>query len=373
MVSGDADAEQDESVWVAGPMYFHGPRPSFQNGVRVLVFGPEKVHLGQANMERAILANADLRNTCLRGAYLKHSNLRNANLAGVDLTEACLIEANLSGAVLRGANLSGAVLDRAAAIRCDLEGATLRGAGLFGSNLSGSRLIGADLRQAEMQGANLADADLREATLTGCYVYGVSVWNTRLDGAVQSNLVISRDDEPEVQVDNLEVAQFVHLLLNNSRLRSIIDSITSKAVLILGRFTPERKIVLDCIREELRRLNYLPLLFDFEKPVNRDITETVSTLAHLSRFIIADITDARSVPQELSHIVPTLPSVPVQPILLSAQREYGMFEHFRRFPWVLEPFLYDDVDALVKGLVAHVVTPAEREAKRRTLRKTVDH
>src|SRR5262249_20430287 len=50
-----------------------------------------------------------------------------------------------------------------------------------------------------------------------------------------------------------------------------------------------RKAVLDALRDELRHRNYLPILFDFEKPSNRDITETVSTLAHLARFVIADI------------------------------------------------------------------------------------
>src|SRR5262249_627555 len=82
---------------------------------------------------------------------------------------------------------------------------------------------------------------------------------------------------------------------------------TSKVVLILGRFTPKRKIVLDAIRDELRKRSYLPLLFDFEKPFNRDITETVSTLAHMARFVIADITDAKSIPQELIRIVPIFP------------------------------------------------------------------
>jgi hypothetical protein len=49
------------------------------------------------------------------------------------------------------------------------------------------------------------------------------------------------------------------------------------------------------IREELRKRDYLPVLYDFEKPTTKSVTETVSLLAHLARFVIADITDAKSI------------------------------------------------------------------------------
>ena len=93
-------------------------------------------------------------------------------------------------------------------------------------------------------------------------------------------------------------------MLHNEKIRDVIDTITSKAVLILGRFTDERKVVLDALREELRKRDYLPILFDFNVPATRDITETVSLLARMARFIIADLTDPSSIPKELEAIVP---------------------------------------------------------------------
>jgi hypothetical protein len=159
------------------------------------------------------------------------------------------------------------------------------------------------------------------------------------------------------------VAQFIYLLLHNEKIREVIDTITSKAVLILGRFTPKRKAVLDVVRKELRRQNYLPILFDFEKPTTRNFTETISTLAHMARFIIADLTQAKSLPQELQRIVPDLPSVPVQPILQASAKEYGMFPDFKSYPWVLETYPYKSLKEITTALTEKVIAPAERKAQ----------
>lgn len=321
-----------------------------------------KPDLSGANLREADLRKMDLRKVNLRGADLGAADLSGANLRGARLIEAHLYCANLSGADLGRADLSGADLGRA-----DLSGADLRGARLIEAHLGRADLSGANLREANLESAMLVSTHLDKADLTGASIFGISVWNLSLEGAVQKNLIIrrSKEDAP-ITLDDLEVAQFIYLLLNNQRVRHVINTITSKVVLILGRFTPERKAILDALRDELRRRDYLPILFDFDKPAHRDLTETVSTLAHMARFVIADITDARSVPQELLAIVPNLPSVPVQPLLLASQQEYGMFEHFRRFTWVLEPVLYDDQDRLLAALAEKVIGPAETKAKEQT-------
>ncbi len=203
------------------------------------------------------------------------------------------------------------------------------------------------------------ETNLTDANLTGCNIYGISAWNLKLEGAKQQNLVITRHEEPEITVDNIEVAQFVYLLLHNEKIREVIDTITSKAVLILGRFTDERKAVLDALREELRKRDYLPILFDFEKPRSRDTDETITLLARMARFVIADISDAKAVLQELRAIVPDLPSLPVQPIILARQEEPGMFDFYRNRPSFLPVHRYVSQEQLLADLGEKVIRPAE--------------
>jgi hypothetical protein len=87
----------------------------------------------------------------------------------------------------------------------------------------------------------------------------------------------------------------------------------------------------------------------------------------MARLVIADITDAKSIPQELMTIVPNLPSVPVQPLILNSQHEYGMFEHFSRYPWVLPVYQYINQASLLQSLKENVIDPAEQKAQELTV------
>ncbi|HRI59498.1 MAG TPA: pentapeptide repeat-containing protein, partial [Saprospiraceae bacterium] len=310
------------------------------------------------------LSEADLTGINLFRVNLSMANLTKINLDGANLSGANMIKADLSWADLHSANLGGADLSEALLYYTCLVKADLYGAYLNGANLFAADLRVADLSNADLRNANLVGTNLENATIINSNIYGINVWDVKKDGLKQQDLIIAPYTSfVAITIDDLEIAQFIYLLLNNQKFRDIIETVTSKAVLILGRFTEERKKILDAIRDELRNRNFLPILFDFEKPDTRDLTETVSILAKLSRFVIADLTDAKSIPQELSHIVPNMPSLPVIPLILKGQQEYGMFEHWRPYPWVLPIYEYEDEGHLISTLSAGVIEPAERKVQ----------
>lgn len=303
----------------------------------------------------------------LSGNYLigdlEGVNLSGASLVASRLDHSFLIHADLQRADLRWANLYYA----------NCQKANFMWASLYHANLTGTILTNANLENTSLSCAILEKTNLKNAYLANCLIYGISVWNVELEGAMQYSLIITEPSEPTITVDNLEVAQLIYLLLNNKKIRDVIDTIASKVVLILGRFTPERKVALDSLRDELRKRNYSPVLFDFEKPASRDLTETVSILAHLARFIIVDLTDPSSAPHEVATVIPHI-QVPVQPLLWREplvvdgkpmeRREYAMFEDLRRrHHWVLPTIRYQDTAELLASLQSQIIAPAEQKAK----------
>jgi uncharacterized protein YjbI with pentapeptide repeats len=317
--------------------------------------------------------DGDFNGASLHGTNFSYSNLENTNLQNVIADNAIFIGANLNDVQASNMQACNADFENAILTNWITYDAKFYDSNFENANLSNSELSGCEFNTANLEcvnfefcdltycnftQANLQNAILRNCNLIGCHfvdnilygtdlsfsnIYGVSIWNVSTnEDTIQKDLIITAPNEPEITLDNIKVAQFVHLLLNNSEVKDIIETVTSKVVLILGRFTKDRKLKLDEIKEILRNQGLAPIIFDFEKPSNRTTQETITTIARLSKFIVADITDPKSIPQELLGIVQSMPSLKVIPIIQKPNKPWGMFDHFLEYSWVLPIIEYEN-------------------------------
>jgi hypothetical protein len=75
----------------------------------------------------------------------------------------------------------------------------------------------------------------------------------------------------------------------------------------------------------------------------------VRLLAGMSKFVIADSTNPKSVPLELKASVPEI-IVPFQPIIEQGEKSFAMLQDLwiKHRDWVFEPVEYSSVDRLVE-------------------------
>jgi uncharacterized protein YjbI with pentapeptide repeats len=319
-----------------------------------------------ADLHRAILSSANLNGAIFHGAGLVGANLTAAHLVGTDfikadLNFASLTEGSLVGADLREATFIRANLNWALLLKADLSKANLTGAGLSGANLTKANLVGADLSRADLSGAVLVEANLTGADLTGCRVYGVSAWNVKLSkDTKQQDLVITDRGEPNVAVDNIEVAQLVYLLLHNEKIRDVIDTVARKGVLLLGRFTEGRMAVLDRLRNELRKTRLPPHCLHLrqagdeglhgDRPAARGTVEVRHRRHHQPKVRAAGTAGDRA--GDHGSVLPHH----------RGRREAvlhvaGLVDQASRV--VFEPIHYSSVDALIPSLDEKIIRPAE--------------
>lgn len=358
-----------------------------------------KANLSMANLDRAKFSDANLNRTCLDGASLIETDFARAslngtslvmagftfdkfdairsvdtelsrayikkiNFRGASLTKSNLSVANLPDADFREANLDGANLDGASLMNADFSFSNLRFANLRTANLHHAtfdmaNLEGADLRNCRLRNSSFVGTDVHRVKISGSRIYGVNVWDLNGEFDEQRELEITNRGDQMVTVDNIEVAQFVYLILNNKRIRDVINTLTSKTVLILGRFSiPERKVILDALRNKLRDFDLLPIVFDFDRPTDKDFTETIKTLAGISYFVIADITNPKSSPLELQATVPDY-QIPFVPIIQEGESPFAMMVDLQsKYPWVLPTKSYDSIETLMRALKPGIIDPA---------------
>ncbi len=141
-------------------------------------------------------------------------------------------------------------------LKCNFTGVDLSYCSAEETSFSGSVLVGTNLSNM-----SLVKTDFSNACIESTCAYGISAWDLNLNDSQQSNIAMSESNN-SITVPTIELAQFISLLINSKNLHQVIETITSKVVLILGRFTPERKAVLDEIKKQLDGHGYLAVLFD---------------------------------------------------------------------------------------------------------------
>jgi hypothetical protein len=144
--------------------------------------------------------------------------------------------------------------------------------------------------------------DLSSELVTGCFgLIDLDPLEVHLDESASWRL-----PEKSLVVDDIRVAHFMSLVRENENIAEVIDAASSKMVLLLGRFTGRQKQVLEALKDALPSDGYAPVVFDFREPADRDLIETVATLAGLAKFIIADLSRPRSTPLESQLTIPQI-------------------------------------------------------------------
>ena len=279
------------------------------------------------------------------------------------LTNADLRHANLQEAELNYATLDGARLDRARLVQTNLTlvsavGTSFRRADLSYADLGGANLSGADLTRAHGSGVNVWSVTVDENTRQKDML--IDVWVDPLEDLVDTeNWAI---EEIAVRTDHIEAAQLLHLLSSRQKMRTVIEALTGRVVLLLGNFGRTRKSLLLQVRKKLADLGYAPIVFDFPRPSERDLIETVSLIASMSRFVIADLTRPRSTPLEAMLIAPNV-MIPFAPIIREGETPFAMFGALQaKYDWILDTWRYRDARHLMRTLEPKSSCPARRRS-----------
>ncbi|MGH9928939.1 MAG: pentapeptide repeat-containing protein, partial [Pyrinomonadaceae bacterium] len=309
-----------------------------------------KYNLTRARLDGAVLIRTDLASAHLERASLTRAQLMSADLSSVHAEKANLSSANLRGATLHHGDFRGAVF---------LDGAYLAHANLREANFARAKMIEATLSQADLTKTRFDGADLTQANLSDAILDETSLLGTNLQDAFIAGCFIRRPktddktnqlglcvdvhvawDRPRGEMikfdepNDIRVAQFHSIVDEHGSVGKLLAATTNRVVLILGRFLPRRKKVLERLAKALLDRGKIPVIFDFPSPEDREVSDTVRFIAGMSEFIVVDLTKASSVPLELQATIPDL-MIPVLPIIQSGHEAFSMFSDLqRRYSWI---------------------------------------
>jgi uncharacterized protein YjbI with pentapeptide repeats len=294
-----------------------------------------KANISNANLEEAVLARTKFRKAKILKSNIKKTKLMGADFNEADLRESCFIGSDLTNSKFDKANLSEVDFSETILRFCSFQETNLRKANLSKAIIKGSIFLKSDLSYVNMEdtdfsACSIISTNISSTKLKNSYIYGISTWDIETNKkTVMKDLVINRD--PLITVNDIEIAQFIYLIINNKKISNVITSMRTKTVLILGSFDSKTRLILNKIKELLPNYDLIPIVFNFKPPLEQREIETIKTLALLSKFVIVDLSERSGQYFEVS-IVPNTP-VPFVTIAFEGTIPSRMLEGLNVFDW----------------------------------------
>lgn len=323
----------------------------------------ENVIFEQVNLEQATFLACRFRSCHFRDCNFGKAAFVGCRLRGVTfdgkrgrLERARFEKCRLSKVLFNDMHAVGVEFIRSRLAYCKFD------AGKFGE----SKFLSNRLNRTTFHHCKMSDALFSRNYLKGCafdavLVDGIGAWSNRMDSVSRNSQNCLLGEKSAVHVHNLETSHF-HSIVGNVGYSHLIDEMCEKCVLLLGRFTGENSETVRRLKDALHAEELLPIVFDFEGPKSRNLTETVCILAHMSKFVVADITDQKSVGHELQSIIPRL-AVPVVPIIRGDAPVFALFYDYATADSVLDLVRFASLDALSLMIKDRIVEPARSRCK----------
>lgn len=241
---------------------------------------------------------------------------------------------------------------------------TLKNASFLKAILSDCKFINTKMEDLNFFGASLINSYFEKGSIQDCRIFGANIWSITTKKTLQKDMRIIDEStgsdgvSNQITIDDIELGNIVYLLAANSNFSKFIDQSKSNFVLILGRFG-DYLPRLEAIKQKLREERFSPIVFDFTAPTSLDLIESIMLLSLLSKFIIVDLTEPKSVPAELQSILTSI-MIPVAPILDAQSKVYGTYSFTNRYKWVLPVLIYNSVPELISVLKPAIIDPANR-------------
>lgn len=287
----------------------------------------EGTHFEISHLQGVDFQNLIFNKTIFARSYMMHAKLQNSTFLNSDFREAYLGFANFYGSkFLNGTSFIDANLDNAI-----IENSTFDEAVLNRTNLHNTNLRNSVIRSTDLSYCLFVKTDLTKTKIVNSKVYGISVWDLKTDKETIGIDLIIRE-KPLITVGDIEIAQFIYLILNNEKIPNLITTMRTKVVLILGSFDDQSKPILEKIKELLPKHDLIPIVFDFNPPLEQRYIETVKTLALLSKFVIVDLSIRSGQYIEIASIVPET-EIPFATIAFEDTKASEMLKIFNAYDW----------------------------------------